>query len=384
MTISAPNRRNLAGLLAIAICSVLLLCLPSYQYLKSQTALREKAKVLSVDNSLLTTLGLVKFGSQQLEVRMLGGPFKGQVFRAVNELRGQLELDKTFRPGDVIVAVRQEADTPDNAVIVAQDYWRIGWTMLLFGIFCVLLCLFGGWIGAKALFSFVFSCLVIWKLVMPLTLAGWPPVLVIFVSVVIVTAVIMFLVAGWSRCGLTAFAGATAGILAGLLTSEFFTWMMDINGATMPYAQALLYAVKVPLRLEKIFAGAVILASSGAVMDLAMDISSGIREVALHNPQLTAEQLVRSGLRMGRNVVGTMTTTLLLAYAGGYLTLLMMFMLEGLNPWYLLNNPLVAAEAVKTLVGSFTLVLVAPLTALIGGHVFAKKLDISPQKSPNI
>jgi uncharacterized membrane protein len=75
---------------------------------------------------------------------------------------------------------------------------------------------------------------------------------------------------------------------------------------------------------------------------------------------------------MGRNVVGTMTTTLLLAYAGGYLTLLMMFVLEGVHPWYLLNNPLVAAEAVKTLVGSFTLVLVAPLTALIGGHVFAR------------
>ncbi|MBQ6471595.1 MAG: YibE/F family protein, partial [Victivallales bacterium] len=111
---------------------------------------------------------------------------------------------------------------------------------------------------------------------------------------------------------------------------------------------------------------------SGAVMDLAMDISSGIEEVSRHNPTLPRRELFLSGIRIGRSVVGTMTTTLLLAYSGGYITLLMMFCAQGNSPWDFINNPLVASESVKTLVGSFALVLVAPFTAAIGAWLFRR------------
>lgn len=107
-------------------------------------------------------------------------------------------------------------------------------------------------------------------------------------------------------------------------------------------------------------------------MDLAMDIASGIEEVVRHNPTLPRRELIRSGMRMGRSVVGTMTTTLLLAYSAGFLTLLMMFRVEGHSPLSLLDNPLVASEAVKTLIGSFALVLTAPLTAVISGIIYSK------------
>ena len=105
-------------------------------------------------------------------------------------------------------------------------------------------------------------------------------------------------------------------------------------------------------------------------MDLAMDISTGMSEIVTHSPDITRKKLVSSGMEIGRNVVGTMTTTLLLAYSGGYITFLMMFYVQGNAPMDFLNNPLVASEAVKTLIGSFALVLVAPLTALIGGFFF--------------
>ena len=107
-------------------------------------------------------------------------------------------------------------------------------------------------------------------------------------------------------------------------------------------------------------------------MDLAMDIASGIEEVKRHSPTLGFRDLLGSGLRIGRAVVGTMTTTLLLAYSGGYLTLLMVFAAEGTRPFDFLNSTLVSAELVKTLVGSFGLVLVAPLTALVAALVFSR------------
>ena len=141
----------------------------------------------------------------------------------------------------------------------------------------------------------------------------------------------------------------------------------------MPFIQSLLYSGYETLNMAEVFTGALILGCSGAVMDLAMDIASSVEELALHNPGLPAKELTASGLRVGRSVVGTMTTTLLLAYSGGYLTLLMMFAAQGTSFRDVMNNPLVAAETVKTLIGSFSLVLVAPLTAVASGWIFGRK-----------
>ena len=146
----------------------------------------------------------------------------------------------------------------------------------------------------------------------------------------------------------------------------------------MPFVQALLYSGLEKLDLADIFIGTLILSCSGAVMDLAMDIASSVEEVAKFNPELSMKELTDSGLRVGRSVVGTMTTTLLLAYSGGFLTLLMMFAVQGTHFVDVICNPLVAAELVKTLIGSFSLVLVAPLTAAASGWIFRSKKSVEP------
>ena len=291
----------------------------------------------------------------------------GSVKEAHNELRAQMELDKKFAVGDTALVVLGAEP------LVARDHWRLGWALALFAAFAALLCAFGGWTGAKALFSFVFSCVAVWKLLVPLCLDGWNAAWTSFAVVTVLTAVIMYLVAGWTRKGLAAFLGAMLGVAASLALAGFFSAAMHVNGATMPFVQTLLYSGYVDLDLADVFVGATILASSGAVMDLAMDIAAGIGEVARHNPDLPRRELLLSGLRIGRSVVGTMTTTLLLAYSGGYLTLLMVFAAQGTPPLDFLNSTLVSAELVKTLVGSFGLVLVAPFTALVGAVLFAPK-----------
>ena len=111
-------------------------------------------------------------------------------------------------------------------------------------------------------------------------------------------------------------------------------------------------------------------------MDLAMDIAAGVDEVALHNPSLSRRALFASGLRIGQSVVGTMTTTLLLAYSGGYITLLMVFAVQGTSPAVFLNSTIVSAEVVKTLTGSFGLVLVAPFTAFVAAYLPGRQRKI--------
>ena len=367
-------KREIILICGVILLSVALYFVPSVPPVAGGAGRTLPAKVLEVDDTGLTRHGLVLYGSQKLTVDV-----GGKTFTANNQLRGQMELDKVFKKGDMAVVVLQPGDTPQKSVLTAQDFYRNFWSFTLFGVFCILLCVFGGFTGIKALFSFIFSCLVIWKLVIPLALRGYPASWMIFISVVILTAVIIFLVAGLTRKGVAAFTGSISGVFAGLLMAHVFGRLMHISGAAMPYVQTLYYCGYDFLNIQDVFIGAMILACSGAVMDLAMDISSGIEELALHNPDLPGRELVKSGLRIGRSVVGTMTTTLLLAYSGGYITLLMMFSAQGTPVLEFLNSSLVASEVVKTLIGSFSLVLVAPFTALIAGWIFARKKNSDPE-----
>ena len=326
------------------------------------------AEIVETDDTGIALHGLVEFGTQRLKVRFADG----SVHDAANELRAQMELDKKFKVGETALVV-VPSQIREGDVLIARDHWRMGWGFVFFGAFCLLLCVFGGWTGAKALFSFVFSCFAVWKLLIPLVLDGFPASTVTFLTVAVLTGVIMYLVAGWTKKGLTAFAGAMLGVVASLGLAHLFGRLMHVNGATMPFAQQLLYSGYSGLDLQDVFIGAIVLASSGAVMDLAMDIAAGVAEVKLHNPALGFRELLLSGLRMGRAVVGTMTTTLLLAYSGGYLTLLMVFAAQGTHPMDFLNSTLVSAEIVKTLVGSFGLVLVAPFTAAVGAWIYTRR-----------
>ena len=348
--------------------SVVLLLLSDPRRVASQEGETARAVVVEADDSEVQRHGLIEFGTQHLKVRMPDG----STAAANNELRAQLELDKKFAPGDVTLVVR------GREPLVARDHWRLGWGLALFAAFAVLLCAFGGWTGAKALFSFVLSCLAVWKILVPGCLDGWNAAWTSFAVVSILTAAIMYLVAGWTRKGLVAFLGAMLGVAASLGLADFFAAAMHVNGATMPFVQSLLYSGYPDLDLADVFVGATILASSGAVMDLAMDIAAGQAEVARHNPGLSRRELFLSGLRIGRSVVGTMTTTLLLAYSGGYLTLLMVFAAQGTHPFDFLNSTLVSAELVKTLVGSFGLVLVAPFTALVGAALTPERRIANP------
>lgn len=218
----------------------------------------------------------------------------------------------------------------------------------------------------KALLTFVFSCSVIWQLLVPLCLKGYNPIWISLIAVCFLCAVIIFAIAGFGMKGWTAFLGSFLGVLSSCAMAKLFTALLHVNGNVMSRSQALFFAGYEYLNMTDLFIGSLFLASSGAVMDLAMDVSAGMRELVYHKPGIGRRELLASGLRIGKSVVGTMSTTLLLAYAGGYLTLMMSFQAEGVMMEDILNYPYVVPEIVKTLVGSIGLVLVAPLTALVG------------------
>ena len=158
-----------------------------------------------------------------------------------------------------------------------------------------------------------------------------------------------------------------------MVLGMIFTDLFKIHGAVMAYSESLLYAGFQNLNLTQIFMASIFLGSSGAVMVLSVDITSAVHEVVEKKPDIQPWEAVKSGMNVGRAAMGTMTTTLLLAYSGGYIALLMVFMAQGTPVEHIFNYKYVSAEIIHTIVGSFGLVSVAPFTALCAGFILSKK-----------
>ena len=186
---------------------------------------------------------------------------------------------------------------------------------------------------------------------------------------------IIFFVYGFDKRTLAASSGAMLGILTTCVLGMLFTDMFRIHGAVMPDSESLLYSGYQDLNLTSIFMSSIFIGASGAMMDLAVDITSAVHEVIEKKPDITWKEAAKSGMNVGRAAMGTMTTTLLLAYSGGYITLLMVFMAQGTPMDHILNYKYVAAEILDTVVGSFGLVTVAPFTALVSGLTLTEKFS---------
>lgn len=368
------KKQELVIVIVFALITIGLYFIPNkYDLARDDDAVRCTGTVIAVDDSEISDYGLIRKGEQELVLKINDGKFAGKEVDAHNQLMGQMDRDKIFKVGDVAYVILTIGEGDEIIFVNPQAHYRLGLELLLLILFAGLLILFGGLTGLKALLSFAFTGMAIWRILVPQLLLGADPVWLALGLVAMLSFVIIFLVAGVNRAGLTAFLGAFLGVLSSCILAIYFTTAFHVHGAVMPFAETLLYAGFSHLNLSRVFMAGVFIASSGAVMDLAMDVAVSMREVVAENPEISRRELILCGIRVGRSVVGTMTTTLLLAYSGGYITLLMAFMAQGIPLDATFNFIYVAAEVLKTLVGSFGLVAVAPFTAIVGGALLVKR-----------
>lgn len=333
---------------------------------------RVSARVISTDDSMIIDTGLIRSGEQSCEIEFLEGTFKGQTTTAVNMLSGSLETDKLFTPGDTAY-VRISSRNGEILSVSITDHYRLPWELLLVGIFVAALILFAGQTGLRAVLSFILTILMIWKIVVPLYLNGVLPIISGIGITALLSIIIVSLVYGFDRRA----AASSLGIIIGLgftaALGAVFTRLMNIHGAVMSGSESLLYCGFQDLNLTEIFMAAVFIGSSGAMMDLAVDITSAVDEVIRKKPDITPFEAVKSGITVGRAAMGTITTTLLLAYSGSCIAQLMVFMAQGTPLDCILNYKYIAAELIHTVAGSFGIIAVAPVTAIAAGFLLAEK-----------
>ncbi len=340
----------------------------------TKDTLYEKAVITSVDNSDMEAISVVYMGTQNLEMVFKSGKFKGDTVKARNVLLGNKQRDKVFEVGDKVLSIAKVDSTHTKILDArAEEYYRQDIELLLIIAFIAFLVLFAGKTGAKAALSFVFTALAFWKLLIPALLNGYSPLFVSVGIVFMTTCVIILLVGGISRKGFVALSGAMAGVVVTAILALAFGYYFKIPGSVQSYAESLMYMGYVKLNFSEMFISCIFISSAGAVMDVAMDIAAAQDELVANAPHLSRKDLIRSGLNVASPVVGSMTTTLLFAYSGSFMFAFMAFMAQGVPMESIINRAYISAEILHTMVGSFGLVLVAPITAIIGGYIYKIK-----------
>lgn len=331
-----------------------------------------RAKILSVNNSTMYKTGMITQGEQRCLIEIETGSHKGEQTEGINLFSGKLEFDKIFEEGNK-AWVLLEYDENYNIIFANMvDHYRIDKEFILIILFAATIIAFSGFTGVRTLLSFAFAMLSIWKILIPFMLRGYNPLIVGLVVGNVLTITTLLLVAGFTKKSYAAIISSIACSLITALIAVMFTNYFKIDGTVMQWSESLLYAGFMSLDLTAIFYVGIYLACSGAVLDLAIDISAALEEIVKSNPTVSKVELVKSGLTIGKSVVGSQTTTLLLAYMGSYISVMMVYMAQGTPMMNILNSKAIAAEILHTFVGCLGLVLVSPLTSGICGFMYMK------------
>lgn len=367
---SSARTNWIVCLATLALC--LLLCLIPNEY-ENITARfpRARVRIESVDNSLLDAVGIVYNGVQTCKITVLTGDYAGQQADSYNYMNSALDKDKLFQRGDTAWAMIQESG--EKLVVTLIDHDRAGVEAGVLLFLAAILILFGGVIGCGAMVSLAASAVIIWKLLIPLLLKGIHPIFAAFCTVAVLTVMIDVLVAGFNRRCLVALLGSLAGTLVTCAAACALTHALKLDGGDVPYVVPLIAQSAMQIDTRALYIGMIFLANSGALMDLSMDISVSMEEICYHKPEIRRAELMKSGLKVGRSVLGTMTTTLMLAYSGSYLSMMMYFVGQGTPILDILNLKYVSSQLLNTLVGSFGLVAAAPLTAFVACAIYLRK-----------
>ena len=310
-----------------------------------------------------------RVGTQELEVRILSGRHKDEILPLTNYMSALFNVD--VQAGDrVIVRLITQEDGSYYASMFNYDRGLVMGLALL--VFCAVLVALGGWKGLRALLGLVFTLAVIWFLLIPGLIRGWPGIPLTIAAAAVTAAASLILLDGLTRKSLCAVLGCVGGVAAAGLCAGIVGTLTPLNGFNMSEAEHLiLYGAEKGLTVSGLLVCGVLIAALGAVMDVAMSIASAVWELRERSPQLPARELFRSGMNIGRDAMGTMANTLILAFAGSSLNLLILVQVYDIPFLQLVNTDFICIEVLQSVAGSMGILLTVPLVAGISARLMA-------------
>ncbi|MBW7453098.1 YibE/F family protein [Paenibacillus sepulcri] len=341
----------------------------------------EKAKVLRVISEDLQrepSRGNLYNGSQELELKILSGEHKGEIHTITNNI--SVYLNVVAKKGQTII-VDIDTASPTYYIISVYSYYRApilyGMALLFFG----LLWWIGGRKGLMSVLGIVFTFACVFYLFIPMLYRGYSPLLASALIVILATFVTLTLLNGWTARSWSAILGTICGVIISAALAYIFGNLTHISGYNTAEVDVLItIADETGMQLGGMLFAGILLSSLGAIIDVAISIAASVHEVYMTNPNLTKRELFKSGINVGRDMMGTMANTLILALTGTTLASLMVLYAIKASFTQLTNMNTVTIEVIQGLTGCFGVVLTVPIVAFISSRIipnFEKKAALN-------
>ena len=313
----------------------------------------------------------VEIGYQKVIAKVTEGQYKDNTYEIKNNI-SRLYNYKVEEGTKVVLILYKQNN--GNMIWDVYGYDRSSMIYVLAGIFIIVVIIIGGVKGIKSLVSLMFTLVTVIFLMLPLMFRGVEPMLAAVVSATLSIIVTLSLVSGINKKTVTAIIGTISGVVISGIIAYIFGELTHSSGMTMNDTESLIYIAEgTNLKVKGIMFAGILIASLGAVMDVAMSISSSLFEIYEVNKNIKQIDLFKSSMNIGKDIIGTMTNTLILAFAGGSITTLILIFAANMPYNKFINLEVLAIEIIQGLAGSIGKVLSVPITAAVGSYLCRKK-----------
>lgn len=330
-----------------------------------------KAVVIESSNETLQTDSDLDAGvSQEVTLLIKSGKYKGQTINGYS-MNGYLYGADCKKGTKVIVNISEY-----NGVISANVYnydreFEIG---ILICAFLGLMWLVGGRKGINSIIALVFTFAVVINLYIPLMYIGCSPFIASTISVILITIITFILITDLEIKSIAAMIGTVGGVVVAGIIALIFGKTANVTGVNVDEIETLVYiGQNSKLNISGMLFSGILIASLGAVMDVAMSVSTSLNEIQVNSPDITRKEMFKSGINIGRDMIGTMSNTLILAYVGGSLNLIMIIYAYNYQMHQVLNMYNIAIELMRGISGTMGIILTVPLTSFIATMMLCRK-----------
>lgn len=331
-------------------------------------------EILNEDLQVDETADGAYVGLQELAVTVKSGRYKGEEM-VVNNYCGPLYGVPVAKNDSVTLTIKTHNGGEHSATV--YEFNRIPILAVFLVLFFIIVVIVGGRSGLKSMGGLIFTVICLFAILIPLLLKGAPTIPTTFLICAYIALVCFTILGGVRRKTISAFLGTVSGTFLAMVFGIAAQFIAKIDGLRLEDAEPLLqlkYAeASIGLGIKGLLVASIIISALGAVMDVAMSISSSLEEVHSANPALSRNDLFRSGMNIGRDMVGTMTNTLILAFLGSEFALIIFLYSRGLTFYHLFSTAFVALETISGLSSSMGMVLAIPMTAFISSSLISQK-----------
>lgn len=333
----------------------------------SDTVTDTYGRIIEVKEPKEVKTGTVVDKVQEVKVEITEGEYMGEEFNTTYTLSYDIEgkiMAYELDVGDKVL-VQLSEDSDGNVTATVQDVVRSGYIIGMFIVFLLSIVLVGGKKGIKAILGLLYTIVLIYLIMIKGIFKGDNAIISSIGTSMLVILGTFIIIGGFNKKITTAAIGTLGGVVSAGIMALIFNHLAKMSGACEDAIQLSINMSTINFDFRDLLFAGIIVSALGACMDVGMSIASSLDEIKMKKSDITWTELFKSGMNIGRDVIGTMTNTLILAYVGGSLTLILLFMACNMNIMEILNKETIAEQVISAIAGSMGVIYTVPITSFI-------------------